>query len=55
MIEDILFESEQFVMDIPLPPLGGEIEAYSMDGNNYDYLSEIVQVDNKETSKIYIT
>jgi hypothetical protein len=54
-MDDILFETEDFITLLPNFPLGGEILSFSMDGNNYDFEQEPIVFDNKETSHIFIT
>ena len=55
MIDDILFEDEVFLQEIPLPSLGGEITGFSMDGSFFNFESEPVVITNKETVSISIS
>ena len=54
-MEDILFDSDEIIFDLPFIVLGGEITGYSMDGNNFNFEQTQVIKDNIETSHIFIS
>jgi hypothetical protein len=50
MIDDILFASDNFIIELPVGVIGGNIDAYSLDGPNYDYIGG-----GSETSHVFIS
>jgi hypothetical protein len=54
-MEDILFETNEMIFDLPFIILGGEITGYSMDGNNFDFEQDQIIKTDIETSHIFIT
>ncbi len=50
MISDILFEFNEFILEIPNGVSGGNIYGYSLDGLNYDFNSN----NGGETSSVFI-
>jgi hypothetical protein len=55
MIDDILFLEINFLEEVPIGPLGGDIIGFSMEGNNYNFIQDPIVFTNKETAHIYIS
>lgn len=52
MIDDITFDVTDFILEIPYGEIGGVIDSYSMDGSNYDFITNSNTIG--ETSSIFI-
>lgn len=48
MIDDIIYDSTEFILEIPLGTPGGVITSYSLDGNSFD-------IKNPESVSIFIS
>jgi hypothetical protein len=47
MIDDIIYDSREFILEIPIGVAGGRITSYSLDGSSYDI--------SIQTSHVFIT
>jgi len=54
-MEDIIFDNDDILFELPFITLNGEITGFSMDGNNFDLEQEPIIFNNKETSHIFVT
>lgn len=50
MIDDIIYDSTEFILETPAGTPGGVITSYSLDGSNFDFTSS-----GGETSHVFIT
>lgn len=53
MITDIVYSTNEFVLEMPNGTLGGVIKSYSLDGLNYDFTESIGG--GGETSSVFVT
>ena len=53
MIDDIIYDSMEFILEIPLGTPGGVITSYSLDGSNFDFTASVGG--GGETSHVFVT
>jgi hypothetical protein len=54
MIDDIVFEVNTFILELPIGTPGGDIDSYSSDGSNYDFVN-IINTGYTESSYTFIS
>lgn len=50
MIDDIIYDSREFILEMPLGTPGGVITSYSLDGSSFDFTAG-----GGETSNVFVT